>query len=73
MLERPIFRLNKEHFMRVPFGSYLKPLEDFCCRMDDKSILAAVLFLAAALRVVRATLTEIVNADALVYLYQAKA
>ncbi len=59
--------------MRVPFGSYLKPLEDFCCRMDDKSILAAVLFLAAALRVVRATLTEIVNADALVYLYQAKA
>jgi len=41
--------------------------------MDDKYILAVILVLSAALRAARAALSGIVNADAVVYIYQAKA
>jgi 4-amino-4-deoxy-L-arabinose transferase-like glycosyltransferase len=55
------------------FRSCMKRLETACSRLDDRSILFAILFLAATLRGVRASLTTVVNADTVVYLYQAKA
>jgi 4-amino-4-deoxy-L-arabinose transferase-like glycosyltransferase len=53
--------------------SALDRLESFCNRCDERYLLAAVLVLAAVLRIARACVTPILNVDAALYLFQAKA
>jgi len=48
-------------------------LEALCSRCDEKYYLAAILVLAAALRISRAYFSPILNVDTAIYLFQAKA
>jgi 4-amino-4-deoxy-L-arabinose transferase-like glycosyltransferase len=55
------------------FNSALERLEIFFGRLNERTVVALIVLAALALRVVRALLTAVVNTDAAVYLYQAKA
>ena len=55
------------------FNSALARLETFFGRLNERTVVALIVLAALALRVVRALLTAVVNTDAAVYLYQAKA
>ena len=54
-------------------NSMLERLETVFGRLNEKTVLALIILGALALRVARALLTSVVNSDAAVYLYQAKA
>lgn len=55
------------------FNSAMERLGAAVGRFDERTIFAFILLVALALRVARALLTAVVNTDAAVYLYQAKA
>jgi 4-amino-4-deoxy-L-arabinose transferase-like glycosyltransferase len=55
------------------FNSALGRLETFFGRLNERTVVALIVLAALGLRVVRALLTAVVNTDAAVYLYQAKA
>ncbi len=55
------------------FNSAMERLAAAFGRLDERAVVALILLGALALRVARALLTAVVNTDAAVYLYQAKA
>ena len=55
------------------FNLALEHLELFLGRLNEKTIVGFIVLAALALRVARGLLTAVVNTDAAVYLYQAKA
>ncbi len=55
------------------FNSALERLENVFGRLNERTVVALIVLAALALRVARALMTAVVNTDAAVYLYQAKA